>query len=235
MLNDVEEAIIQVLRESLKVVPGENINVKRPDFKKSPLPSISFENIDFKTEYLGIGASSGEKKEGVHDKFNGDGKTEKFKLSKKPLKPVLIVEHPLGAQKREIDDYFVDYEKGVINFRIIPENGKDNISVKYFINSSIGETKGMKFNLRYNLCVWAKDEAKRDEIAMEVLKTLVISADELNDEGIVLRAVGGANLNDEKIPEGVFGKSIECTVETEIYVEIPYERIKKIEIKEGKK
>jgi len=231
MLNDVEDAIIKVLRENLKRIPKENINVKRPDFKKNSLPSISFENIEFKTEDLGMGASSGEKKEGAHDKFSGDGKTEKFKLSKKPLKPLEIVEYPLGTQRREIDDYTVDYEKGIIKFRIPPEKGKNNISVKYFIDKSIGETKGLRFDLKYNLCIWAGNEEERDRITMDVLKTLITASDELDDQGIVLRTLGGANIVDEKIPEGVFGKNIECKLETEIYVEVPYERIRRIEMK----
>ncbi|ODS40769.1 MAG: hypothetical protein A7315_15510 [Candidatus Altiarchaeales archaeon WOR_SM1_79] len=189
MLNDVEDAVIKVLRENLEGIPKENINVKRPDFKKDSLPSISFENVEFKTEDLGMGASSGEKKEGAHDKFSGDNKTEKFNLSKIPF------------------------------------------SVKYFVDKSVGETKGFKFNLKYNLCIWAKDEGERDRITMDVLKTLLMVTDELNDQGIVLRTLGGANIGDEKIPEGVFGKNIECDIESEVYVEVPYERIRKIEVK----
>jgi len=231
MLNDVEDAVIKVLRENLEGIPKENINVKRPDFKKDSLPSISFENVEFKTEDLGMGASSGEKKEGAHDKFSGDNKTEKFNLSKIPLKPLEIVEHPLGTERREVDDYTVDYEKAIIKFRIPPVRGKDNISVKYFVDKSVGETKGFKFNLKYNLCIWAKDEGERDRITMDVLKTLLMVTDELNDQGIVLRTLGGANIGDEKIPEGVFGKNIECDIESEVYVEVPYERIRKIEVK----
>lgn len=228
MIEKVEKEIIEILKENLKEI--KNIDVIRPDFKKDNLPAISFENIEFKTEDLGIGFSSGTKKEGQHDKFIGDGKTKEFKLSKKPLKPLAMVECPLGTGKRENDDYTVDYEKGIINFRIPPEKGKD-ISIKYFINRCAAETKGLKLDLKYNLCIWATNEQERDKITMDVLKTFIIFTDVLSSKGIILRAIGGKNIEGDKI-KNVFGKSIECDIETEIYVEIPYEIIKKIEIKE---
>jgi len=232
MIEEVEKEIIEILKENLKEI--KNVDIISPDFKKDNLqtilPAISFENIEFKTEDLGIGFSSGAKKEGQHDKFKGDGKTAEFKLSKKPLKPLAIVECPFGTRRKEVDDYTVDYEKGIINFRIPPENSSD-ISIKYFINKSAAETKGLKLNLKYNLNIWAANENERDKITMDVLKTLVIFTDILSSKGIILRTMGGKNIEDNKIKD-VFGKSIECEIETEIYVEIPYEIIKKIEIKE---
>lgn len=228
MIEEVESEVIKILRENLKGI--KNIDTIKPDLKKDSLPAISFENIEFKTEDLGIGFSSSDKKEGQHDKFSGDSKTKEFKLTKKPLKPVEIVECPLGTRKKEVDDYTVDYEKGVINFRIPPEKSSD-ISIKYFINKSAAETKGLKLNLKYNLNIWASNEQERDMIAMNVLKTFIIFTDVLSSKGIILRTIGGKNIEDDKM-KGVFGKSIECNIETEIYVEIPYDIIRKIEIKE---
>jgi len=232
MIEEVEKEIIEILKHNLKEI--KNVDIIRPDFKKDNLqailPAISFENVEFKTEDLGIGFSSGAKKEGQQDKFKGDIKTTEFKLSKKPLKPLAIVECPPGTRKREIDDYTVDYEKGIINFRIPPEKGKD-ISIKYFINKSAAETKGLKLNLKYNLNIWAANEQERDKITMDVLKTLLTFTDVLSSKGIILRTIGGKNIDGDKIKD-VFGKNIECNIETEIYVEIPYEIIKKIEIKE---
>lgn len=230
MIEDVENSIIEIIKKYISSVPTDNIIAGAPDLKEIKLPLVSFENQKFSVEDLGMGASSGEGKQKVQDKLTGDGKTGEFKLGKTPLRAPLEVEHPPGTPRRETDDYTVDYEKGILKFRLVPGKGKDNISVNYLTRKSVSETRGLKFNLKYNLCAWAKSGKERDSISLDLIKLFLIAKDEMEDKGIVIRATGGRNITGDNIPEGVFGKEIECRVECEVYIDVPYERIRKVEI-----
>jgi hypothetical protein len=228
MFGIIETSIVKILQENIKSVPKDNIQSMKPDLKIGKnLPAISVVNMDFKIEEIGIGGSTGPNKQ-LQDIFSGDGKKTKFTLTKKPLRPITKVEHPLGKQKKESDDYIVDYGKGSITFHSPPQEGKDNILIKYLLPF---ETKGLKFDMKYFLQIWTHDKAQRDSITIDVIKTLLKEASTLVQQGILIKPIRGSNYSlGEEIPEGVYIKTLEYSVKTELNVEIPFPRVEKIEI-----
>ena len=228
MFSRIETAIIKILQDNVKSVPKDNIRAKKPDFKvEKNLPAISFTNVDFNVEEIGIGGSTGPNKEGLQDVFSGDGKKREFTLAKKPLRPITKVEHPTGKEKKENTDYTVDYGKGMITFRSPPQKGRNNILIKYLPPA---ETKGLKFNLKYHLETWARDESQRDTITIDVIKTLLKEGSALVKQGIFIKPIKGFNVHEDEVPAGVYGRTLEYLVETELQVEIPLPRIEEIEV-----
>jgi len=232
MFSRIETAIIKVLQDNLKSVTKDNIRAKKPDLNvEKNLPVISLTNVDFDIEEVGIGGSTGTSREGLQDIFSGDGKKREFTLTKKPLRPITKAEHPLGERKRETDDYTVDYEKGIITFRSPPEKGRNNILIKYLPPAEI---MGLNFDLKYHLNIWARDEAQRDAITIDVIKTLLKEGGALGRQGIFIRPIKGFSVSStEEVPKGVYGKTLEYLIETELQVEIPVPRIEKIEVQKA--
>jgi hypothetical protein len=228
MFSRIEASLVKVLQENVKSVPKDNIYPRKPDLKKGQnLPAISVINMDFNIKEIGIGGSTSPNKQ-LRDIFSGDGKKTEFTLTKKPLRPIINVEHPLSKKKKEMTDYTVNYEKGSILFRSPPQKDKDNILIEYFLPV---ETKGLKFDLKYFLQIWTNDKAQRDAITIEVIETLLREESSLIKQGIFIKPISGSNspLN-EGVPEGVYVKTLEYSVETELQVEIPLPRVEKIEI-----
>ena len=228
MFSRIETTIIKVLQDNLKSVPKDNIRTKKPDLKtEKNLPAISVSNVDFDIEEVGIGGSIGPSEE-QQDTFSGDGKRREFNLTKKPLRPVAKVEHPLGKVKREINGYTVDYEKGIVTFRSPPEKGMNNILIRYL---QPAEVKGLKFDLKYHLGIWARDEERRDTITVDVIKALLKEEGSLGRQGILVKPIKGLNVPaGEEVPEGVYGKTLEYRVEAELHLKIPLPRIERIEV-----
>jgi hypothetical protein len=227
MFNKIETAIIRILQQNLTDVPNENIGTKKPDTDKN-LPAISLTNIDFAVEAVGIGRFIGEEDIEQQETFSGDGKKRGFTLTEKPLGQVIVVEHPPGKRLKESEDFTVDYETGMISVHEIPEKGENNIMVRYTEPARIN---GLKFNLRYHFNVWATDEVQRDSITIKVVEILLREEESLNQQGIFLKPIKGFNISAEVVPNGVYGKTIEYTVETELLVKTPVPRIEKIEVK----
>ncbi len=227
MFNRIESTIVRVLQEQLKTVPKENIHSKNPG-AGAKLPAVSVSNVDFEIGEVGVGRSIGGEDATQLDRFSGDGKKNEFVLSEKPVRPILAVEHPPGKKLGEAG-YSVDYRKGAVTFASPPEKGEDNVYVRYL---KPFETKGLRFKLRYHVNVMAKDEDQRDEVAVEVMETLLREEEALNREGVFLKPVKGFNaqLNDES-NKGPYGKTIEYLIETDLIVEVPYSRMEEIEVK----
>ena len=228
MFNKIENAIIKVLQENLKVVPKDNIGTKKTDFQADKsLPAISLTNIDFDIEEVGIGRFIGEEDIELQETFSGDGKKRELPLTEKTLGQLIAVEHPPGRRLKESDDFKVNYESSMINLHSTPQKGENNIVVRYIETTQI---KGLKFNLRYHLNVWATDEAQRDSITIEVVEILLREEESLNQQEIFIKPIKGFNISDGEVPKGVYGKTIEYIVKTELQVKIPIPRIEKIEV-----
>ena len=227
MFNKIETAIIRVLQENLTDVPNANIGTKRPESDKN-LPAISLTNIDFAVDEVGIGRFIGEEDIEQQETFSGDGKKRGFTLTEKPLGQVIVVEHPPGKRLKENEDFTVDYETGMINVHAIPEKGENNIVIRYTEPARI---KGLKFNLRYHFNVWATDEVQRDSITVRVVEILLREEESLNQQEIFIKPIKGFNISDGEVPNGVYGKTIEYAVETELLVRTPVPRIEKVEVK----
>ena len=227
MFNKIEAAIIEVLKENLEKVPKGSIISERPG-SGAKLPLVHVTNVSFEVKDSGFGQSVEAKDTLLEDVFSGDGVQREFVLTEKPLRPLISVEHPPKRRRNE-SDYAVDYRKGVIAFRIPPTEGEDNVKVRY---SKPIEVKGLKLELNYNINVWAGDEALRDEVTVGVMEAMLRGESKLNESGVYLRPTRGFNMDSADVgPKGGFGKTIECTVEAEMRVEIPYPRMEEIDLK----
>lgn len=223
MFNKVENAIIRILRDNLKSVSKDNIGTKK--IKLDSLPAISIANVDFEVKEVGFGRSVGGLE--LQETFSGDAKTVEFTLKTKPLKPIVGVEYSSGNRLNETD-YSVDYEKGIIKFLSPPKKAKENIIVKYLKPT---EMKGLRFNLRYNLNIWAKDETQRDSITVDVMETLLREEDSFNGEDMAIKPIKGFNTpQNDDVPKGIQGKTLEYLIESGLQVEIPLTRIEEVEI-----
>jgi len=228
MFNKVETAIIKILQDHIQTVSKKNIDTK-PNFKS--LPSMSISNVNFEIDEVGLGRSIGGVGREAQDVFNGDGKNREFTLTEKPLKPIISIEHPIKKRLRE-SDYLIDYETGVVVFQSPPSKGDQNVSVKYL---KPFDTKGLKLNITYHVNIWAKDENQRDEITVETIKTFLREEDTLAQQGVSLKPIRGFNIpKGEDVSKDVYGKTLECKVETDLHVEIPLPRIEKVEIQQEK-
>ncbi|MBS7634390.1 hypothetical protein KEJ34_02685 [Candidatus Bathyarchaeota archaeon] len=228
MLSGIEDAIINILQESVEDVPKNNIGMRKPDLNiEENLPAISVANIDFKVEEVGIGRSFTAKNNEVREYFSGDGEKVNFVLTKKPLKPTLIVEYPPGERRLENTDYIIDYGSGSVNFQSPPEKGSNNVLIRYLAPAEI---KSVKLIMKYHIYVWSKDESQRDKITFDIIKTLLRGEEEFDLKGIIIKPTGGFNIPANEVPKEVYGKTIECSVETYLQVETLLPRIEKIEM-----
>lgn len=230
MFNEIENTMTEVLRKNLKAVPKENIGVRKPDFKeKKSLPAICIENLDFEADEVGVGRSVDTADKQREEFFSGDGKERSFKLSEKPLRPVLSAEHPVGTRLRRDVDYTVDYKEGVINLHSPPAKGERNVAVRYLMPL---ETKGVRFKLRYHVNVWSEDEAERNQIAVQVVKALLREEETFNRKGLVIKPLRGFNAPQNEATENFSGKTLEYLLEAYLQVEVPLPRIEGVKIAE---
>jgi hypothetical protein len=226
LFEKIESAIIEVLKEQLESVPKGNIDTKKTKLG-GKLPAISIVNVAFDVKDVGVGSSIVGENASAQEKFSGDGERKEFILSEKPVRPLVMVEHPSGSRLNEAD-YTVDYGSSTVTFRTPPKKGEDNISVKYL---KPFEVKGLRLKLIYHICVWAGDEAQRDAIAVEVLEAILREETSLDQQGVDLKLVKGFNTSIDDGPKNVFGKTLEYMVEADLLVEVPYPRMEQIEVK----
>jgi hypothetical protein len=227
MIREVEEAILESLKKGFSEhIPPENIISGEPDFSKTK--SISLTNTGFTIEELGIGGSGGVKKEEIMDKFDSDGIKKDFKLTQKPLHPLMNVESPAGTKKKELDDYTINYAGGLVSFRSPPEKGKDNVQIKYYIARAVGETRNIKFILTFSLAVWANDPNEKNNITLEVVKVFYRERSNLAKRGISeIRLIKGYSTDAGETKKVI---RVDYQVESTIHIEMPLPPIEKIEI-----
>lgn len=230
MFNKVRDLIVNVLREKLDLVPKNNIGVSRADLEEGlNLPAISVDDVSFKVEEPGIGRALSSVEGEVVDVFSGDGRKVSFSLSRKPLRPTVIVEHPPGRRLRENVDFRVDYTSGVIIFNSSPKIGDENVIVKY---RAPVEVRGLKFKIKYYIGVWSSNERTCNDIAINVIELLLREEKQFTGNGVFLRPHGGFNVYGcDSLPKGVCGKILEYDVEAQLKIKVPVPRIEKIEIK----
>lgn len=228
MIREVEEAILESLRKGMsELIPPENIIIGEFDPEKTR--SISLLNTGFTVEEQGIGGSGGVKKEETADTFDQDGEQKEFKLTRKPLHPLIGVESPIGTVKKEPDDYTINYAGGVIFFRTPPEKGKDSVQVKYYIARAVAETRNLKFTLNYALNIWADDLLERNRLTLEAIKALYRERAMLIGRGIdeikLIKGYSAQEAKDEKKPN-----IVEYQVETTLQIKMPLPPIERIEV-----
>lgn len=225
MIEEVDNAILELLRKDLaQLVRPEDITTG--DFDPERTTAVSIINSDFSVEELGIGGSGSIKKEKIVEDLKSDGKKKDFSLSQKPLQP-LKVENPVGTEKKETDDYTIDYEKGTISFRNSSE--KSGVRITYFAARDVAEIRKLQFVLTYSLMISAKDPHERNKITMETIKALYREKPELVKRGISqIRLMKGylKKISDDTITVSILEYQLETTVE----IEMPMPSIEHIEI-----
>ena len=226
MFKKIESAIIEVLKEQLESVPKGNIDTKKTKLGEK-LPAISIVNVAFDVKDVGVGNSIGGEDARAQEKFSGDGERKEFILSEKPVRPLVMVEYPSGSRLNAAD-YTVAYGRGAVIFLTQPKKGEDNILVKYL---KPFEVKGLRLNLTYHICVWASDEAQRDEIAVEVLEAILREETSLDQQGVSMKLVKGFNTSMDDGSGNAFGKTLEYMIEADLLVEVPSPRMEQIDVK----
>lgn len=234
MIREITETLTQTLKEQLKTVPKANVTSEEKLAKGKP-PSVAVFNPEFTVEESSLSGSEPERKETHEEKFNGDGRVIGFTLSQQPLRP-LVVEHPVGETRREPDDYSVDYLHSKVNFRVPPEKGKGNIVIRYAGAKSSAELRSLRLNLKYLIEILGEDESQRDEITLDVLRSLVMAKELLEHQGVSFRILGGRN---DDLDHGATGKNadlkiIECMAQTKLTIELPTGVMEKILIEQLK-
>ncbi|MCK9440671.1 MAG: hypothetical protein M0Q13_04535 [Methanothrix sp.] len=228
MIENVNRALLESLRKGLSgKVPPECISLEAVDPAKEKY--ISLMNTDFTVEEVGIGGVGGIKSEEMVEKIEPDGVCSDFHLSGQAVQPIINVESPAGTSLVEPNDYKFDHSTNMISFRVPPTIGK-SILVRYHLARSIAEIKTLKFALIYSMTIWAKDPLERDEIAMEIIKTVYSQISSLDKQGIsMIKPIKGilASLPGDKIKKI---RVIDYLVETEIQIELPMPSIDSIQI-----
>ena len=254
---------IAKILQGITSVNKNNIVLDRPDFSTKvvkALPHIAIYDSGFKFQEVGFGAGLGETREQIIEEFSGDGKSTLFKIRELPLRPIIRVETPKSYFRKEGDDFSVDYVKGALTFRSPPVKGRNNILITYSVAKSAAQVKGLRLEIECNVDLWAKNAVDCDDIALDVMKALLVSTEELENQGINLRPSRGFNIvdNDRESPEQdenyrkkkientsgskienrllkeAYGKRLIYVAETNVKAEIQIPRIEKIHIKAEK-
>ena len=229
MFSRVEEQVIKVLQEGMDGVPKNSISTKIKDLKKTPAVQVT--NVSFRLGDSGLGRPIVGEENLQRDVFSGDSKKTEFKLSEKPVRPIISVESPLG---NKINDnmFSIGYREATIIFNEPPTSGENNIAIRYI---KPFETIGLHLNLTYNINVYGKDEEERDALAVKVLESVLKGESKLNGESISLKLVTGYNI--DVIPENLkdaYGKTIEYTLDSPLIVLIESGIMEEIDIQPPK-
>jgi hypothetical protein len=168
VIKDVDSALLDSLKKGLSGVTSSEIISGHPGKKKA----VYMENTDFTVEETTIGNLSSELKEEYEETFSGDGKNTMFKLLKKPVNNLILVEYPRGKPRSYPDDFFMDYTNGTITFRDPPPKSKDGVYIKYDLPMPRGESSFLKFNLTYAVTIVDEDDDTRDKATMACIEAL---------------------------------------------------------------
>lgn len=225
MISNISNTITKIIQDRLKS-PNINIIIIKPDLKSIKLPLIAVYDERFKFMQEGVGSSFGERKKEITDEFNSDGKSTVFKLSAKPLRPMISVTGPQGLM-RELDEYKIDYANGNLILRSPVSKGK-KLVVKYNIASS--EVLSLRLNIKYNIDIYASSKAECDNICIDVMKAIMLADELLISNNITMKPFIGANIEDN-IEGNRFGKRLIYIIETYITTEKSVPIIEEIEIK----
>ncbi|MDD1683925.1 MAG: hypothetical protein LUO98_08845 [Methanoregula sp.] len=228
MIGDADTIILEVLQKGLsKELSADAVYIGEFDPKRAK--SLSLVCSAFSVEEEGIGGSGGIKRETVSDDFATDGKTAQFTLSQKPVRPLISVETPPGTAKNTPDDYTVDYDRGLVTLRVVPEK-KAKLRISYYVDRPVAETRTIRLLLTYHLTIGAKSREERDAIVTETIRVLYRERSRLEKQGISeVKLVRGYT---ESFPEekGTVANVLEYQAQTTVQIEIPMPPIARIEI-----
>jgi len=231
MLPEVDNVILETIRDSLGSVPKSNVLIHRSIVPPKKTPTIYVWNRAFKALDLSVGGDLGETGQLVMERFDGDGKKLKFKLSNPPLRPLLSAESPPERRLREGEDFKVNYQSGVLTLENPPEKGRENLFVRYRSGKGAGELKGLRVKLAYDVDVWASEAQEQSSLVNRIVSSLLKRKDDLGEKGIRLTILGGRDLTSrDGVPDGSFCKRVQCVAETNISVKLAIPRIETVEL-----
>ena len=226
------------IQEDVEGIGKQNIvNQKADPNKLSSLPLIAIYDTGFTFEKIGIGEGMGITQEESQEEFSGDGVKTKFQLKNSAIRPLISVEAPIGNKLREIEEYSIDYFKGIVTFKTAPpkaQKGKNNISIAYAVAKNAGEVKGIRLKVICNFDIWAKTTTQSDTIAMDVIKSMLYAEDPLASKHIHIKPLSGMNLSvmmEGKIKD-LKGRRLVYMAEIDIKFETKVSQIRKIEVSE---
>jgi hypothetical protein len=264
------DEITRVLKDGLIDFKTLNITIKKIDpieenKKNNSFPSISIYDNGFTFDKIGIGYSGGQQRqEIIEQEFDSDGKNIIFKLTNRPLRPIISIQSPKGIIKKEKDDYFFNYSTNQIKFISPPEKGKKNVIVKYVLAKNSAELKILRLKFNCIIDIWSNtDNVECDSITLQIIKTILLNEGSLNSKNIHIQGVNCINLNtsddddinnyndnkkrknnnksnskvinkENKDDYYLFGRRLNYIVETDITTDIHIPIIEDIKVKEKK-
>jgi hypothetical protein len=235
MLPEVDEAILEALRDNLTNIPKKDIVIQKSTTPPKKTPSLYVWNKAFQASDTSIGGTGPESSESVQDEFDGDGRRTQFELSGRPLRSQLTLEYPPGRAREEGTHFKVDYTTGVVTLSTPAEKGR-KIVVRFLSSKGAGEAKMLRLKLVYDLDVWASDPSEIGAVTNQVASAIILSRESLAAKGIQLRLVQGRDLPAQNgTPSEMYCKSLECVAEADMQVKIPYTRMEKIVMKKPEK
>lgn len=227
MIGDADNAILEFLQKGLSgQLSADAVYIGELDPTKEK--SLSIMCTSFSVEEEGIGGSGGIRWESASDDFSADGKTAEFPLSQKPVRPLISVETPPGTVKNTPDDYTVDYDRGTVTLRVVPDK-KVKVRISYHVDHPVAETRAIRLLLTYHLTIVADIWEEREQIVLEAMKVLYRERSLLEQRGISeVRLVRGfVELPPEK---EIVTHVLEFQAQTTIQIEVPLPLIAKIPI-----
>lgn len=238
------DELITQIEGKIPDVGKQNLVTQRPDpLKITSFPTVAIYDTDLIFDKVGLGEGYGTAKEETEEEFSGDGTTKVFKLKSGPIRPLILVQSPIGYTLREGHDFTVEYLKGQIAFKSAPEKaqkGKNNTLVRYAVAKSAGEIKGIRIKLVCNFDIWGKNSIQCDSVTLEVIKSMLFAEEELATKRIHLTPLRGTNLSlmasdakdkDDKRKD-LSGRRLVYVAETDLKFDIHVPVIQKIEVAE---
>jgi hypothetical protein len=195
MLTEIEDKLVEVLREKLTEIPKENIVVNAEPNKA---PAVVISNLKFKLEKADMAENMDSGEVELEEKLSLNGAETVFNLREEPLKDSVRVEFPLGTLLTEKEDYTINYSECSIRFRKAPAKGKNNLKVNYKSKKRVLTLKTLKVKALYSIDAVGEDRAEADSLAEKVVKALLEAEDKLLSEGIETKPVGGMTFTQEK-------------------------------------
>jgi hypothetical protein len=224
MLREIEDKLVQVLREKIVDLPKESIVV---GVEPSKLPAVVISNIEFKLEKADMAENLDSGEIEVEEKLSPNGSDTLFKLQEEPLKNSIQVESPIGTRLTEKDDYSIDYAKFSITLQKAPIKGKNSLRVNYKSKNRVLTLKTLKLKTLYSVDVSGQDQVEADLLGEKVVKAFLEAEDKLADDGIEIKPIGGKMFLEEKTARVQLSYAVERTMRLEQVIG----PIEKIEIK----
>jgi hypothetical protein len=232
-MREISEQAAAALKERLDSLPGESIVARAPGAKGPPrLPFVFVYTPEFSFEDSGLGGGGTQVSEEVEDLREGDGKQAAFKLSQRAQRPLSSVESPRGSPLTEGSEFSVNYSTGRVTFTSPPKKGSE-VVLRYLSAASAGRTRSVRLSVVCNIDVWGTDEGRVDDIALEVVKGMVLSQEALSARGIRFKPSNGRTLGkDDGLPGEVFAQRVVYNAEIEVLAKESVPRIESIEVRQ---